>query len=191
MVYYLGRDVSVALQTESDRGLTASNDVTTAGTTETGTAAALGTSTDIAALPNFTDVIGVDIGIGAQDEDISYFGMRSITKAEIKKETTVTITLKKTGSEWDTVFNKARYGTKNGSNAVWDGLEEPDQYHGYRVSIALKSGSEVISIPNACVQSHTATVNADGVTEESIEFMSYVTPFIGTAVVNTATTNIF
>ena len=191
MVYYLGRDVSVALQTESDRGITASNGAVTVGTAAVGTAAALGTSTDIAALPNFPDVVGVDVGIGAMDEDISYFGMRSQTKAEIKKETTVTVTMKKNGSEWDTMFNMARYGTKNGADATWDGLEEPDQYHGYRVCIALKSGSEVISIPNACVQSHTVTINADGVQEETIEFMSYVTPYISTAVVNTATTSIF
>ena len=125
------------------------------------------------------------------DEDISYFGMRSVTKAEIKKETTVTITMKKKGSEFDTLYNMARFGTKNGADAVWPGLEEPDQYHGYRVSIALKNGSEVLSIPNSCVQSHTVTVNADGVTEETIEFMSYVTPYISTAVVNTATTSIF
>ena len=191
MVYYLGRDVSVALQTESDRGITAANGAVTVGTAAVGTAAALGTSTDIAALPNFPDVVGVDVGIGAMDEDISYFGMRSQTKAEIKKETTVTVTMKKNGSEWDTMFNMARYGTKNGSDATWDGLEEPDQYHGYRVSIALKSGSEVISIPNACVQSHTVTINADGVQEETIEFMSYVTPYISTAVVNTPTASIF
>jgi len=191
MVYYLGRDVSVALQTESSRGITASNGAITVGTGEVGTAAALGTSTAIGSLPNFDDVVGVDIGIGAMDEDISYFGMRSVTKAEIKKETTVTITMKKKGSEWDTVFNMARYGTKNAGTEAWLGLEEPDQYHGYRVAIALKNGSEVLSIPNACVQSHTVTVNADGVTEETIEFMSYVTPFIGTAVTNTATTLLF
>jgi len=191
MVYYLGRDVSVALQTESSRGITASNGAVTVGTGEVGTAAALGTSTDITALPNFDDVVGVDIGIGAMDEDISYFGMRSVTKAEIKKETTVTITMKKKGSEFDTLYNMARFGTKNTGTDVWPGLEEPDQYHGYRVSIALKNGSEVLSIPNSCVQSHTVTVNADGVTEETIEFMSYVTPYISTAVVNTATTSIF
>jgi len=191
MVYYLGRDVSVALQTESSRGITASNGAITVGTGEVGTAAALGTSTAIGSLPNFDDVVGVDIGIGAMDEDISYFGMRSVTKAEIKKETTVTITMKKKGSEWDTVFNMARYGTKNAGTEAWPGLEEPDQYHGYRVAIALKNGSEVLTIPNACVQSHTVTVNADGVTEETIEFMSYVTPFIGTAVTNTATTLLF
>jgi len=79
----------------------------------------------------------------------------------------------------------ARYGTKNGADATWDGLEEPDQYHGYRVSIALKSGSEVISIPNACVQSHSVTINADGVSEETIEFTSSIAPapFVPTAAV--------
>ena len=191
MVYYLGRDVSVALQTESSRGITAANGAVTVGTSEVGTAAALGTSTAIGSLPNFTDVVGVDIGIGAMDEDISYFGMRSVTKAEIKKETTITITVKKNQSEWDTVYNMARFGTKNAGTEVWPGLEEPDQYHGYRVAVAIKDGSEVLSIPNCCVQSHSVTINADGVTEETIEFMSYVTPYISTAVVNTPTTSIF
>ena len=42
MVYYLGRDVAVALQTESDRGITAANGAVTVGTAAVGTAAKLG-----------------------------------------------------------------------------------------------------------------------------------------------------
>ena len=30
-------------------------------------------------------VTGCEVGIGAMDEDITYYGMRSVTKAEIKK----------------------------------------------------------------------------------------------------------
>jgi len=190
MVYYLGRDVSVALTTEvTTSGITAGLGSVTLALGATGTASKLNLSTDIAALPNFSDVTGVDVGIGAMDEDITYFGMRSVTKAEIKKETTITITKKKNDGEWDTMYNQARFGVSGTSN-VWDGLEEPDAAHGYRVHIALKSGSEVISIPNACVQSHTVSVNADGVTEETIEFMSYVTPYLGSAC-NTGAANPF
>ena len=174
MVYYLGRDVSVALTTEvTTSGITAGLGSVTLALGATGTASKLNLSTDIAALPNFTDVTGVDVGIGAMDEDITYFGMRSVTKAEIKKETTVSITKK-----------------KNDASDVWPGLEVPDAAHGYRVHVALKSGSEVISIPNACIQSHTVTVNADGVSEETIEFMSYVTPYLG-SVCNTGAVNPF
>ena len=42
-----------------------------------------------------SDLVGVDISIGATDEDITYIGQRSVLKAEIKKETTVTLTRKK------------------------------------------------------------------------------------------------
>lgn len=190
MVYYLGRDVSIALTTEvTTSGISAGLGSVTLGLGETGTASKLNLSTDITLLPNFDDVTGVDIGIGAMDEDISYFGMRSVTKAEIKKETTVTVTMKKKDGEFDTMFNQARFGV-SGTTAVWPGLEEPDAAHGYRVHVALKSGSEVISIPNACIQSHTVTVNADGVSEETLEFMSYVTPYLGTAC-NTGAANPF
>lgn len=191
MVYYLGRDVDVGLLTETaNYGVTFAANAATIAVGATGTAGKLTLSEDIAAVPNFEDVVGVDIGIGAMDEDISYFGLRSITKAEIKKETTVTITMKKNSDEFDTMYNIGRFGVKDASAALWEGLEEPDKYHGYRVCVALKSGSEVITIPNACVQSHTATINADGVTEETIEFMSYVTPIIGTTINTGATTNV-
>ena len=66
-------------------------------------------------------------------------------------------------------------------------LEEPTVSHGYRLYIQLKSGSEVFTVPNACVQSHTTTINADGTQEETIEFMSYVTPRIGTTDYTAAT----
>ena len=191
MVYYLGRDVVVALTTEAAGGVSATLGSVTYGAGETGSAGKLAGITDIdaAGLARVADVTGVDIGIGAMDEDISYFGMRSVTKAEIKKETTVTITKKKNDGEFDVLFNLVRYGV-SGTAAAWPGLEEPDATHGYRVYVALKSGSEVISIPNACIQSHTVTVNADGVTEETIEFMSYVTPYLGAAM-NTGAVNPF
>jgi hypothetical protein len=182
MVYFLGRDVSVALATENSTiGVTAAADALTISAAASGTAAALGSGSS-----TFPDVTGVDLSIGAMDEDISYYGMRSQTKAEIKKETVLTITKKKTNDEWDTVFNKARFGV-SGASQEWYGLEEPTITHGYRIYVQLKSSSEVFTVPNACVQSHTTTINADGVQEETIEFMSYVTPRIGSANYTTAT----
>jgi len=191
MVYYLGRDVGIALATENATIGITSADTMVYSAAASGTACALGSggAGQISTKVEMSDVTGVDIGIGAMDEDISYFGMRSITKAEIKKETTVTITRKKNDSEWDNLFNNARFGV-SGASTPWPGLEEPSATHGYRVFIQLKESGEVLSIPNACVQGHSVTVNADGVTEETLEMMGYVTPYIGTAI-NTGTTNPF
>jgi len=191
MVYYLGRDVEVALSTENSTiGVTAA-DTMVYSAAASGTARALGSgaagAVDLKTL--MSDVTAVDIGIGAMDEDITYFGIRSVTKAEIKKETTVSITRKKSSSEFDHLFNNARYGV-SGASTPWPGLEEPSATHGYRIYVQLKESGEVLSIPNACVQAHTVTTNADGVSEETIEFMSYVTPYIGTQT-NLATTNPF
>ncbi len=184
MVYFLGRDVNVKLATENATiGLTAAADALTMNAAASGTAAALGSGSSAVV---FDDVTGVDLSIGAMDEDISYYGMRSQTKAEIKKETVLTITKKKTNDEFDTVFNKARYGV-SGASQEWYGLEEPTVTHGYRIFVQLKSSSEVFTVPNCCVQSHTTTINADGVQEETIEFMSYVTPRIGASNYTTAT----
>jgi len=192
MVYYLGRDVAVGLGTENGTiGITAAEDSVTVTAAASGTAMALGSGSAgaVSVWPSVDDVTGVDIGIGAMDEDITYFGIRSVTKAEIKKETTVSITRKKKDTEWDTLYNDARYGV-SGTSQAWPGLEEPTVTHGYRIFIQLKSGSEVLSVPNCCVQSHTVTVNADGVSEETLEFMSYVTPYIATTCI-TGTTNGF
>ena len=45
----------------------------------------------------------------------------------------------------------------------------------------MKSGTEVFTVKGACVQGHTTSINADGSSEETLEFMSYVTPAVGTA----------
>jgi hypothetical protein len=55
-----------------------------------------------AAVKNLT---GVDLGIGVTDEDITYMGARTVLKAEIKKETTISLTRKKTDNVWDVVYN--------------------------------------------------------------------------------------
>ena len=113
MVYYLGRDVAIGLGTENSTiGITADLDAVTVTAAASGTAMALGSGSAglVSVWPSVDDVTGVDVGIGAMDEDITYFGIRSVTKAEIKKETTVSITRKKKDSEWDTLYNDARYG---------------------------------------------------------------------------------
>jgi len=210
MAYYLGRDVKVMICTENvDRGVSLdgsnelqitaveatanfANELTTSGA---GTAYALG------------DLTGVDLGIGVVDEDITYMGQRSVLKAEIKKETTISLTKKKSDMLWDKVFNGtvksgdelvsgtlnhgARWGLANnaaGAIKISDGLVAPKDHNdgtsitfGYRVFIQLASG-ETISVPCCQVISHTVTLNADGTTEETMEFSSHITPLIGAAV---------
>jgi hypothetical protein len=124
-----------------------------------------------------------------QQEDITYFGIRSTTKAEIKKETTVTLTKKKNDNVMEAIYSGARYGVSGSSvgDSLSDGLTMPSLQkvssnisYGYRIHVVLKSGSEVFTIPNNCVQAHTVSINADGTQEETIEFMSYVSPLVTT-----------
>jgi len=202
MAYYLGRDVIVAITTEDDsHGV----DVTSAGVKGTYAAATGTTDTNFAgplleqdgadgATPStvfgtqgsdvtndysneVTDLTGCDIGIGAMDEDITYLGQRSVLKAEIKKETTVTITRKKSDLAYDVIFNEARYGITD--TTFHTGLENPGiSTYGYRVHIQMKGSTEVFTIRNACIQAHSVTLNTDGTTEETLEFMSYADPTV-------------
>ena len=208
MAYYLGRDVVVALTTEDAAvGLEVDASDTTPGLQTFATAvgpeaaadlpiagartgAVFGTISGSGTYGNYSneisDLVGVDISIGATDEDITYIGQRSVLKAEIKKETTVTLTRKKSNMAWDVMFNgdvtnSGRYGV-SAANTFYTGLEDPGVADfGYRVYIKLNSG-EVMSVPNCCVQSHSLTLNADGTTEETLELMSYIDPIIAAAV---------
>ena len=137
------------------------------------------------------DLTGVDVGIGVPDEDITYMGAKSVLKAEIKKETTVSLTRKKNNGCWDRIFQEARYGVKS-STEVHDGLTSPDQSDfGYRVYIKLKDASEVLTIRGCCLTGHTVSLNADGTSEETMEFMSYLDPLIGAEDDLTVTTSGF
>jgi hypothetical protein len=113
--------------------------------------------------------------------DITYMGQKSVLKAEIKKETTVSLTRKKGDAVWDVIFNDgARWGI---SDTSFDqGLADPGiGTFGYRLHIQLKSGTEIFTVRNACITGHSTTLNADGTSEETMEFMSYMDPAIGTA----------
>ena len=186
MVFFLGKDVTVALATENQ---TNGVGVTPAAGASTQLQVAVSPTNPVAATLNGgigTDVAQLtacDVTIGAMDEDITYFGMRSVTKAEIKKETTVSLTRKKVNEYWDVIFNEARYGVGDSSSAR-TGLEEPDATTGYRIFITIDAGSgtdEVITIPGNCIQSHSVTINTDGTMDETLEFMSYITPSFGTS----------
>ena len=191
MAYFLGRDVDVYLTTESSSGTNAEGVFIVTGAT--GSATGLESSGDIhfayarnhadyLTLP-VKDVTGVDISIGAVDEDITYFGIRSVTKAEVKKETTLSLTAKKSDVAWDVVFDAARYGTNGANPASFtaNALRSPTVNTGYRIHVVMKTGEEVFSLPGCCVQSHTVSVNADGTSEQTLEFMTYIAPRIGNA----------
>jgi len=204
MAYYLGRDVVVALTTE-DTGFGLQVDVTDGGLQTFATAAGPEASTDLVIgggragsvfgtvsgsandySNEISDLTGVDLSIGTIDEDITYMGQRSVLKAEIKKETTITLTMKKSDMRFDVAFNgdgtnSGRYGIK-GTGSFHTGLEDPGVADfGYRVYVKLNSG-EYFMAPNCCIQGHTVTLNADGTTEETLEFMTYLDPIIGSAV---------
>ena len=134
-----------------------------------------------------SDLTGVDIGIGVTDEDVSAFGLRTVGKIEIKKETTISLTRKKGDNSWDLIFNKARHGVESASAFFGYGsvghVNPGRADYGYRVFLKLKDQSEVMTLPNCCITGHAVTLNADGTSEETIEFMCYVEPIItaGTA----------
>tara|TARA_R100000995_G_scaffold81527_1_gene54423 strand:- start:741 stop:1397 length:657 start_codon:yes stop_codon:yes gene_type:complete len=202
MAYYLGRDVKVWIITEDadDSIAVSSNECTVLDTNAITNFANTRTEAGLADGLAKTDITGVDIGIGVVDEDVSYMGQRSVLKAEIKKETTVSLTFKKSDNELDVIFNGpikaaecsdgnahrqvgARWGCDN--NLISAGLSSPEDHkagsdisYGYRVVVQLQDAVEAIAIPNACITGHSVSLSADGVTEETLEFTSHVTPII-------------
>tara|TARA_Y100001937_G_scaffold127308_1_gene199150 strand:- start:121 stop:786 length:666 start_codon:yes stop_codon:yes gene_type:complete len=208
MAYFLGRDVKVAITTEAsntaigfassaiqpadsdntptgmhDRDVNTSDDANGARIFDT-TYQTDGTSNSHTHETNpMGNVTGVEISLGAIDEDIAYMGKRTALKAEIKKETTVTITAKKMSNFYSLLFNEARYGVTDGaaSSGTFAGnaLKEPTVNFGFRLHIALDDTVEVITVKNAQMSEYSTTLNADGVTEETMTFISHVTPAIG------------
>ena len=191
MAYYLGKDVGVVLTTED-----ATHGMTVALSSNLYTLAAANPGATIGPLanPNFdtstglvSNLTGVDIGIGTMDEDTVFMGANTPLKAEVRKETTVTLTKKKNSAAFDVMFNGdstgnlGRYGVDS-NNALIGGLAQPGALHdttfGFRIFIQLKDGEEVLCIRNAQMTAHTITLNADGTQEETIEFTSMVNPKI-------------
>ena len=111
MAYYLGKDVGLVVSTEDPSygvTVTAANALSSASPGATiGPRALAGYST-----PNFNESIGVisnltgvDLGIGSTDEDVSFMGANTPLKAEVHKETTLTITKKKNSPVFDLLFS--------------------------------------------------------------------------------------
>ena len=135
------------------------------------------------------NLTGVDLSLGAMDEDLSFIGQRATMRVEVKKENSITLTRKKTNDVWDVIYNDARFGVTEGtSHAATDyetGLSAPDNTdYGYRVYIKFKDyvgASEqggYLVLPNCCITEHSVTLGADATTEESMTFQSYLNPII-------------
>ena len=199
MAYYLGRDVKVYIATEKDgAGLHVHDtNLTILSASTGGTKFASDRGTAMNASGQVTDLTGVDLGLSATDEDISFIGLRTVLKAEVKKETTLSLTRKKGDAVWDVIFNgdgtnSGRWGvsgvvTAGATANFYTGLEKPTQNYGYRLHIQLKASGEIFCLRNAQISGHTTSVSADGVSEETLEFISQVDPKIVTAVHTTIT----
>ena len=193
MAYFLGRDVKVAMTTEDAAngigadGLVEATDADMLITSLDAEGGTIFTSANSQITNPFSNVTGVDITLGSVDEDIAYMGQRTALKAEIKKETTVSLTLKKDSNFFDLLFTTARYGLNTAGSDEHDGLTQPGADTGYRFHIQLKASGGVITVPNCQMASKALSLNTDGVTEETIEFVSHVTPVIGTSAHTTAT----
>jgi len=200
MVYYLGRDVKVYIANEStdSTGTYVHNtnlQAQSSGTSATKFAGARSAPMDAAC--QATDLTAVDLGIGAQDEDVTFMGLNSVLKAEVKKETTLTLTRKKLNAVWDVLYNGdgkntlrwGHYGDINPASdaKVYTGKEKPTQQYGYRIHIQLKASGEIFCIRNAVMSAHSTSLSADGITEETMEFVSHVDPKIVTAAHTTLT----
>ena len=192
MAYFLGKDVSVYISTEdtvsaSFANVSAAGAVTFDATTGTYQFAGPLSGTTDTQLVAEANITGVDLSIGAVDEDITYMGKRQVTKAEIKKETTVSLTRKKSDIGWDGIFNNGGRQGCSGSSEI-SSLQEPTVNTGYRVHVVLSGTTDVFSVRGCCVQAHSVSVNADGTSEETMEFMTYVTPKVTAALNKVALT---
>ena len=195
MAYFLGSDVEVVITTES-----LTHSVKLAEATNRYTLSAENAATPTGGLginkldhlnqefpgDALVDITGVDIGIGAMDEDIDYLGHNTPLKAEVRKNTTLTLTFKRKNVVFDVLFsgddqgNTGRYGVDG--SGLGDGLSEPTVELGYRLVIKLKASKEFFVIRNCQMTANNITLSPDGTQEQSVEFTSMVQPLIRASV---------
>jgi len=199
MVYYLGKNVSIACETESE----------TYGISPSGTAVLTGNPRFILPLGYsgvgdlfefdtfanpFQGIIGIDISFENNDEEISYFGSNTRITTQINSKIILTVTRKRGNWKgtyesfgakfWDTLYNNCRWGIDTTtSDNLGDGLSNIKRVDfGYRLQLGLKylgAGSEskeVMTVRNAQITEHKLFTRADNVQEETLVFMSEVTP---------------
>ena len=190
MAYYTGRDVDVFWSTEHESaGIHEHTDFTLKHTES------FDLSDDEIVYPlvdlgetrtKLTDVTGVDVSIGAQDEDISYMGLRNQGKIEVKKDTSITVTMKKKDRKFLQLYqgsvNSASSNATGGHPARWgleditdsdiniqDGTIDPKSVvdndattksnYGYRVAIEFKTGSAGDSTTGALLVIPNCTIS--------------------------------
>jgi hypothetical protein len=135
---------------------------------------------------NISDITGVDLSIGAQDEEISFFGTKTPGKIETKADLSVTLTKKKSNKLFSTLvqgqtadassyaavgLHAGRYGLiKDSSTAdmrIADGTVDPKSAtdgtnvsYGYRVAIQLKDASDSTSKDGTVIVLRNCTLGA-------------------------------
>ena len=148
------------------------------------------------------NVTGLDLSFGVQDEDVAFVGQRSVLKAEIKKDNSVTITRKKNDNVWGVIYNDARFGlaeiptngyyhkTGDTISPFHIGLDAPDYINcGYRVYLRFggsTTADEIFVLKNAYITDYSVTLGADSSQEESLTLQSYIDPIITDGVVTDA-----
>jgi len=217
MAYFTGKDVDVWITTEhlNDCVAVVDNEIQVDATQTTLTnarAAKPSTAIFSGALGNagspanrITDVTGCDLSVGATDEDLNFFGLRNVGKIEIKKDTSVTITRKKSNNKNMVVFqgqtnsshspgeglHGARWGLVGPTTMkIADGSVDPKsalddtsaQCYGFRVFVELKGTSDdtgtVLVIPNCTVMDYSGSVSNDSANEETFTLSSMVKPIL-------------
>ena len=159
MAYFTGKDVDVWITTEhlndyievTDNELvvqrTAATDLTTAREDITSDALFSGALGNAGSSANrLTDLTGVDVSVGASDEDLNFFGLRNVGKIEIKKETGVTITRKKSNNKNMVAFQ----GTTASADSKSSGA------HGGRWGLVYDGSSKMV-LNDATIDPKSAT----------------------------------
>jgi len=215
MAYFLGRDVDVYLTLETKAvasGVAIGTDIVEFAGNNAATIPSMDADATVVS-GAVSDVTGVDLSIGISDEDVGpFFGQLATQKIEIRKETTVSLTRKKSDSTFDILFNGpdtagefignstnaarmgARFGVEYSGSKFYvsQGLVNPTAVtesgatttscYGYRVHVRLKDGTsgEIFVVRNCAYTGHTVSLNADGTSEETLEFTATTTPYVFT-----------
>ena len=169
MTYFLGRDVDVFLTLESKvtaSGLAVDSNervVLAADSSATIPSMINGATVATAAV---LDLTGVDLSIGVSDEDVGpFFGQETTQKIELRKETTLTLTRKKSDSTFDLIFNGPCSGTQfMGGTSNADLLQAKRQ--GARFGIKFESAemrmNDGLENPKLVTESGTTTASCYG-----------------------------
>lgn len=222
MAYYTGKDVKVWVTTEYSAGgivIDASGDLTVDNNSGDTSPATTNGCQEVYPYDNMggytgfnlSDVIGVDLSVGATDEEISYFGTKTPGKIETKKDLSVTVTRKKSDRLWAIIAqgttaaghtsgdgkHGGRWGV-DGSGNIADGTTDPkgtlkgtDVCYGYRVYIQMKADSTgsandgaVLVLRNCTMGEYSTTLSNDAANEESFAFNSSVEPLLLTGAIS-------